>query len=98
MPLKYKKFRFNNKLFKKYHFFCQNLVFPCGHEEVEAIILSAAFVRKRKRTGFTIDLELVDQHTLAVKDFEVDFPDDILEVQQHLSMVGIRRDLKIYGL
>ena len=41
-----------------------------------------------------MDLELVNQRALTVEDFEVDFPNDILEVQQHLSMVGIRRDLK----
>lgn len=43
-----------------------------------------------------MDLELVNQCTLTVEDFEVDFPDDILEVQQHLPIIGIRRDLKTY--
>lgn len=39
MPLKYKIIRFNNKLLKNYHFFCQNLAVPCCHEEIEAVIL-----------------------------------------------------------
>ena len=39
-------------------------------------------------------MELVNQGALAVKDFEVDFSNKILEVQLHLSIVGIRSNIE----
>ena len=56
-----------------------------------------AFVGNRIGIGFTVDLELVNQQALAVEDFEVDFSNEVLEMQTHLSAVGIRSNLEVEG-
>ena len=56
-----------------------------------------AFVGNRIGIGFTVDLELVNHRALAVKDFEVDFSNEVLEMKTHLPVVGIRSNLEVEG-
>ena len=42
-----------------------------------------------------MDLELVNQCTVCVKDFDVDIFNEVLEVECHLSVVGVGDNAEI---
>ena len=74
------------------HFLGDGAFFARGDEEVDAVGSALHLVGVGAGGGVVVGLEVVDEGALHVVDLDVDFAGEVVEVELHLSVVGVGDD------
>ncbi len=74
------------------HFFGDGAFLARGDEEVDAVGSVLHLVGVGAGSGIVVGLKIVDEGALHVVDLDVDFACKVVEVELHLSVVGVGDD------
>ncbi len=74
------------------HFLCYCSFLACCDEVVDAIGAVSHLVGVSAGSSVVVGLEVVNECAFHVVDLDVDLAGEVVEVERHLSVVGVRDD------
>lgn len=79
------------------HFLCNSAFFACGYKEIDAFGAFFHLVSVGSTTGVVVGGEVVNEGTLHVVDPDIDLACEVVEVELHLSVVGVGHHGEVGG-